>query len=659
MKVPYRNFKTFKGIANYSGRKKNIEIEIDMFVRDYDLDPKNDMNLIKDFLKKSKSYSEMPLFRGLGQTIDIKDLSYITKRELNKDKFILLKNANIIRQKISQFNESKSQKSLRIALLGFNNNEIILSKLKNHLKRFIPERSFEFYIPAFGQFIKEIIDKKSNLNKTRTFLRIFTLNYIDLQNLSDEKDIYEFIDKYLEYIIKIHKLHGGWSFVNLFFNNIYENDYKKNKLDIYLVNKINIIIIEKLSSFESIIIIDPITLISTKQIKINDSSLWYLGRFQYSDKFCDEITYEWAKIIISILEKKIRLIIVDLDNTLWGGVLGEDDVCGIKIGGDYPGNAYYDFQKELIKLRSKGIALAISSKNDMALVKKAFKSLKEMPMDIKMFSTYSVGWHEKVIGIREISKKLNLGLYSILFIDDNEAEIEKVRNKYPEIKVLHLPKDPSQYVNELKNCPYIKSIQTNKEDIMRIKSFENLINFKDNSKNETNLNDYLSNLKINVYFNDLSNSNISRAIQLAQKTNQFNSTSIRLTKSEILDFNKKEKKVIVIGHEAKDSDYENIGLMIIEENHADLEVVLKLYLLSCRVLGRGLEKNCLKYLANEYLNKGFIKLNAELIKNERNKPTHRLFDSLGFINKKENIWELLLKEKFSEPKYLKIYDKRS
>ena len=175
---------------------------------------------------------------------------------------------------------------------------------------------------------------------------------------------------------------------------------------------------------------------------------------------------------------------------------------GINIGGDYPGNAFYDFQKELVKLRSQGIALAISSKNDASIVKKAFNKLNEMPLKLNMFSAMSIGWHEKSLGIKEIANKLNLGLYSILFIDDNEAEIKKVTSNYPELKYLHLPKEPSELVNSLKSNPYIKNISTTQEDINRIESLI-LVNLKNLSKDKYDLNKYLIDLRIKV-FNKLS-----------------------------------------------------------------------------------------------------------------------------------------------------------
>ena len=471
--------------------------------------------------------------------------------------------------------------------------------------------------------------------------------------------IYKFIESYVELILRLHKFHEGGTFVNLFFDNNLEIDVKVSHNKIFLINKINNYIINNLSKEKSIILVDQISIISNKEIKINDPVLWYLGRFSYSNEFTEQISYEWIKLIISILKKTIRLIILDLDNTIWGGVLGEDGIDGVSIGGDYPGNAFEDFQKELVKLNSKGIALAISSKNDENLVKKTFETLKEMPLKIDMFSALSIGWHSKSSGIKEIADSLNVGLYSVLFIDDNPAEISKVKNKYPEIKVLQLSKDPANYVDQLKKHAFIKCLSTSKEDYKRIKSLKTLVNIKKLSNDDEELNRYLKNLKIKVYFKRLDNSNLNRAYQLCQKTNQFNSTSIRYTSSDLIKLNSQNQKVIVIAHSSEESDSENIGLMIIEEDYKNLVSELKLYLLSCRVLGRGLEKGCIKWIANYYLEKGFLKLRANLLKNERNIPIHNTFKEIGFIENTNLSWELFLKKSFPEPECFKIYNELS
>ena len=142
------------------------------------------MNLIKDSIKKSNSFFEANLFRGTAKVIETKDLSNIVKEELLKNPYCLLENAEKIRYKVSNKIEAKSQNKQLIALLGFNNNEIIINELKINLESLIPEKTFEVYLPDYGQFIKEIIDPESKLNKKiKTFIRIFSLNLMDIKTL--------------------------------------------------------------------------------------------------------------------------------------------------------------------------------------------------------------------------------------------------------------------------------------------------------------------------------------------------------------------------------------------------------------------------------------------------------------------------------------------
>ena len=187
-----------------------------MYVRDLYLQPENNMNLIAEPIRKSLSYCKRRLFRGNAEIIETKDLCEITKKELTKNQFALIENEKIVRNKIFLKNESKRQKDIRIALLGINNNDNFRIQLQRQLETYIPERSFEIYLPPYGQLMQEMIDKNSKLNSLNTFIKIFTVNFSDIKNFKNEEEINNFIKSYVELILRMHKFHKGWTFVNLF-----------------------------------------------------------------------------------------------------------------------------------------------------------------------------------------------------------------------------------------------------------------------------------------------------------------------------------------------------------------------------------------------------------------------------------------------------------
>ena len=160
----------------------------------------------------------------------------------------------------------------------------------------------------------------------------------------------------------------------------------------------------------------------------------------------------------------IRLIALDLDHTLWGGVLGEEGIAGIQLGGDYPGNAYKDFQRLLLKLQARGIALAILSKNDEDLVIEAMSEHPHMLIRPSMLAAHFINWQEKSINLMQLSDQIKIGLQHILLIDDNPLEREKIREMLPEVKVLELPEDPALYSDALLSSPYIECVMMTEED---------------------------------------------------------------------------------------------------------------------------------------------------------------------------------------------------
>ena len=640
-KVPYRMYKIFEGQSIFDFNK-SVSSSSKMFVRNYEKGAHNNLNNLKNNFELLPSFNEVKLLRGTAKAILVKELAQATNEILKENPYALLRNPLETRIKIENISKSKSQDILKIALLGHSNQEILKESFENQFKKLVPDRKLDIYCNEYGQIDNEIIDMKSTLNLEKKFIRIFTSRIEDFGNINNKDDLSDLIKIYIENIKKIHKTQGGWTFVFKFASLSNDFNYKNFLDDLKFVKRCNAHMENELDKLNNLIYIDINNLALKSGIKTFDERLWFLGKFPYSREFSNYISIHCVSMISSLLGKSIRLIIIDLDNTIWGGVLGEDGLTNLSVDGDYPGNAFNAFQRDLISLRENGIALAVASKNDLDLVQEAFNKLENMPLKFEMFSSISVGWESKVDGIKKIAKELNLGFESILFIDDNPAEISIVKEFLPSINLLQLPNDPSMYVSSLRNFPLLKSVLLTNEDKKRISFYKELKEMKLN-KNK-NITDYLKSLNIELTFSDLTESNLNRSFQLCQKTNQFNTTSIRYSAEDLKVKSKNGLDIIVIGHKSKGTSFENMGLMIFEKDSLNTIIKLKLFLLSCRILGRGIEDFCLNWASNYFLKKGFSTFHVEYIISLRNKPVLLCLERNNFKKLNDETWSKNIEE---------------
>ena len=209
----------------------------------------------------------------------------------------------------------------------------------------------------------------------------------------------------------------------------------------------------------------------TADAPMSDERLWFLGRFPFSAPFTEKFADRLAGLVLASLGKTARLLVLDLDNTLWGGVLGEDGIEGLALGGDFPGNAYRHFQSVLKELSARGIALAVVSKNDEKEAMAAINSLPAMLIREGDLAGWRIGWGDKSASVASLAEDLGLGLESIAFIDDNPAERARMRMALPDVKVIDLPDDPAGYARAVLESPYLACLSVTAEDRKRAKSY--------------------------------------------------------------------------------------------------------------------------------------------------------------------------------------------
>lgn len=369
--------------------------------------------------------------------------------------------------------------------------------------------------------------------------------------------------------------------------------------------------------------------------------------------------YSWFELRKSQIDgSRKKCLVLDLDNTLWGGVLGEDGVDGIKIGGDYPGNAFLYFQEALIELSKSGILLTICSKNNEEDVIEAWNKNPYIKLKKEYISAYRINWQNKADNIREIAKELNIGLDSMVFVDDNPSERELVKLELPMVEVPDFPKKTYDLVEFYQTLliKYFRTYKLTSEDIKKTEQYKaNAARSQECSK-FSNMTEFIASLNINLTIQDADNFNIPRIAQMTQKTNQFNLTTKRYTEADIETMLKNGYKAFVLSVSDKFGDNGITGLMIVHISNEIAEI--DTFLLSCRILGKGIENAFFNAVINKLLELGIKTVKSKYIPTQKNNQVANFYSSVGMTLEKEHDnekqYSIQLENKTNIQQYYKI-----
>ena len=411
---------------------------------------------------------------------------------------------------------------------------------------------------------------------------------------------------------------------------------KMNRLRCNLITKLNQFLLNKTKE-NNFYLLDIETLVYKWGLnQYRDNSKFFYGRIPFTLDFSNYF-FSIVVNLISIASGKIKkLLILDLDNTLWGGVLGDDGPEGVVLGNDSPtGRAFLDFQRSIYNLKKRGVLLAICSKNELKNVKNIFKKNDKLILKFEDFVSIKANWNNKAQNIKEISEELNLGTDSFVFFDDNPAERNLVREHFPEISIPELDEDPSEYSSILLENYYFDIVNYSKEDLNRSKTYLKNIQREQLKENFNNIDDYLKSLKMYCEVSQFKHQNFDRIVQLFQRSNQFNFTTIRYSLNDIKKIIKnKNKFTFQFSFKDKFSNYGIISLMVCSINNDSL--MIENWVMSCRVLNRTLE-NFIFNKISKFCHKNKIRfLQSKYIQTEKNDLVKNLFKELGFNVKKKN-----------------------
>jgi FkbH-like protein len=638
--VAYRTYKDFIGVADFGSGPG--EVTTRMYVRDLEVDAENDWLHLESELRTEGAIRSAQLWKGRIEAATCRDIARVARRQLAADPFAVVRDAPHVEYICGLVKSRASKPPLKIALLGSSNLEILKSHLVAVAAELIRDQAFVIYMPSFGQMLLEIADPASGLNRFDADFTLFCDRLEDLAgvaslDLCHHDAVVDKVRQYAEAIATYRAKSRGWLFIHRFAPTWQSLAGRSADDMIALSAASNSVLASSLEGANNIHFIDIVTAGHATAGGHQDPRLWFLGRFPFSDEFSLGLARQYCGLILAATGRTARLVALDLDNTLWGGVLGEEGLAGIAIGGDYPGNAYAAFQRGLKLLSQRGIALALLSKNDEDLAYAALTELPAMELGKDDFVACRIDWSPKWRNIRALSDELSLGLENVLFVDDNPVEREQMRRNQPAVKVHELPTDPSLYLQSLLDSPWLTSLSVTAEDRRRVASFRQRASLLEaKSKHGADIEEFYASLGTTLYMQPYDQANSARALQLLQKTNQFNTTTRRYGRAEIEGLLAAGDEVYVVGLRDRYSEFENVGLVVCRWNRPwHGWGLIDSYLLSCRVLGRGIETGVPKWIVTRARQKGMQGVVGEIVITPRNTPARSVFADSGFKADKE------------------------
>ena len=358
--------------------------------------------------------------------------------------------------------------------------------------------------------------------------------------------------------------------------------------------------------------------------------------------------------IISTLNGKFKkCVILDLDNTTWGGVIGDDGIENIQIGSLGIGKSFSEFQYWIKKLKERGVILAVCSKNTEAIAMEPFEKHPEMVLRLKDISVFRANWENKADNIRQIQSILNIGFDSIVFLDDNPFERNIVKENIPEICVPELPEDPANYLEFLYELNLFETASFSNEDSERTKLYQIEAERVKVYKKFTNEDDFLKNLNMLSDIQSFNKFNTPRIAQLSQRSNQFNLRTIRYSEADIEKISV-SNDYLSFAYTLEDNFGDN-GLIcvVILKKECQNTLFIDTWFMSCRVLKRGMENFVLSTIINTAKENGFNTIIGEYISTNKNDLVKDHYTDLGF-RKEQNRFYLDIKDYQEKLNYIKI-----
>ena len=393
--------------------------------------------------------------------------------------------------------------------------------------------------------------------------------------------------------------------------------------------RMNLRLAENLANASNIFVLNADKWIALAGTHAFSPKLWYLGKIPFGNEVFKAAVLDIKAALRGMLGHARKLIIVDLDETLWGGVVGDTGWENLVLGGHHHiGEAYADFQRALKSMQNRGILLSIVSKNEEQVALEAFEKHPEMVLKVEDFAGWRINWQDKAQNIIDLLTELNLGPQSAVFIDDSEVERARVKESLPDVLVPDWPKDPLFYTETLFRLRCFELPSLSSEDTARTNMYLSENKRRKLKENIPSLEEWLRHLAICVKVEKLDTANLQRATQLLNKTNQMNLSTRRLSEAELMAWAQEDHhRLWTLRVSDKFGDAGLTGIVSLEIKDHSAQIVD--FILSCRVLGRKIEETMLAIVIDRVQACGIENVFARYIATSKNKPCLDFFESLA------------------------------
>lgn len=517
-------------------------------------------------------------------------------------------------------------------------------------------------------------------------IKVFEADYNAIDNilLDRTSDIYNFSPKYVILWLDVNKIYDEFldlpteekknfansyikkieSYWDLISNNLNSRIIQPNFTEIndrvlgnysckientfiYQLRKLNYFLEEKMSEKNYIYPLDLLSIqIQMGNDNFFDPTLYFNSKMPFSINAVPYVSKNITDILLALEGKTKKCVILDLDNTLWGGTIGDLGIGGIEIGELKRGMAFSHFQRWIKQLKEAGIILAVCSKNYEDVAKEPFEKAEEMVLKLSDISVFVANWENKASNIKFIQEVLNIGMDSLVFIDDNPYERDLVKKMLPAIEVPNLPEDAALYLDFIQKGNYFEVSSYTKDGALRTQLYKEEFERKNFEKQYESIDDYLKSLNMEATVTPFKKEQYARIAQLTQRSNQFNLTTIRYNEKDIEQIANSDE-YLTLAYSLKDSfgSYGLISVMIIKKLTNE-KVYIETWLMSCRVLKRGMEEFIINYMVKYLKAKGFKFIESKYIKTEKNNMVKDIFKNFGFVevqvDEKETKYELVI-----------------
>jgi FkbH-like protein len=511
---------------------------------------------------------------------------------------------------------------------------IISSITAEPLTRHLKKLSYAVHMAPFHQLHQSCYNYPSVFPETLdTIIVIWRLE----DYISEGEPDNRFLDDFLGAIRHLRQNFKGGIIVNRVYPpTLFQHDPTSIRQDFSSKSDLSKQANDALAKIDGLLLLDfPALLHKIGVDKAYDARTWYLYRQPWTQDFWALITAQINRLQMAQTKSPKKCLVLDADNTLWGGIVGEDGISGIQLGEDFPGNAYRDFQKAVLKLSQQGILLAMASKNNREDVLEVLSKHDAMILQEHHFVALEIHWKSKIESLQSIAKKLNIGLDSLVFVDDSPKEIAEIQAGLPMVTTLMVPEDVSNLPSLFQGLDLFDALSITEEDLKRTE-FIQAEESRKQAEAALTAEAFLATLSLDIQVFKAQDEHLARITQLINKTNQFNLTTIRRSADEVKQL-QQSADTIVIGLTVSDrfGDYGLVGVAIVEKLDSST-AYLDSFMMSCRVLGRGVESEFIKQVIQLSGCKAF---KAEFKPTAKNQLAENFLKENGFaFSESERIW---------------------